>query len=108
MKAGDELRSVIEFRRLNLNDEDYPLGGRFDLIFCRNVLIYFSAESRMRVMRRLLSRLQPTGYLFVGHAETLGGMPEVRGVIPTVYRLRQGSVAAERSEYRAVAGVTRG
>jgi len=108
MKAGDELRSVIEFRRLNLNDEDYPLGGRFDLVFCRNVLIYFSAESRMRVMRRLLSRLQPTGYLFVGHAETLGGMSEVRGVIPTVYCLRQRSAAAEPSGARVVAGATEG
>ena len=109
MKAGDELRSVIEFRRLNLNDdEDYPLGGRFDLVFCRNVLIYFSVESRMRVMRRLLSRLQPTGYLFVGHAETLGGMSEVRGVIPTVYCLRQEPGVAELSGDLVVADMTRG
>ena len=98
MKAGDELRDIIEFRRLNLNDEDYSLGGRFDLIFCRNVLIYFSVESRMRVVRRLLSLLRPTGYLFVGHAESLGGMSEVRGVMPTIYRLRQEPGVAELSE----------
>ena len=88
MKAGVEIRSVIEFRRLNLNDEDYPLRGRFDLIFCRNVMIYFSAESRMRVIRRLLGRLEPWGYFFVGHAESLGGVAGVHNAIPTVYSLR--------------------
>ena len=107
MKAGDELRSVIEFQRMNLNDAEDSIPGKFDLIFCRNVLIYFSAESRMRVLRRLLSRLQPTGYLFVGHAESLGGMPEVRAVMPTVYCLRQGPEAVELRGARVVVGAAR-
>ena len=107
MKVGDEIRSVIEFQRMNLNDAEDSIPGKFDLIFCRNVVIYFSAESRMQVMRRLLRRLQPTGYLFVGHAESLGGMPEVRGVKPTVYCLRQEPSAVELSGARDAVGAAR-
>ena len=46
MKAGAELRSAIRFERLNLNEERYPVEGDFDLIFCRNVMIYFDSQSR--------------------------------------------------------------
>ena len=77
---------IIRFQRLNLNDAVYPGIGKFDLIFCRNVLIYFDVESRKRVINRLLGHLVPEGYLFVGHAETLNAMcPALRCVIPTVY-----------------------
>lgn len=86
MKAGQEITSSISFERINLNDESYPITGQFDAIFCRNVLIYFDAQSRARAIDRLLDRLAPSGYLFVGHAESLSGVTErVRHVIPTVY-----------------------
>ncbi len=86
MKAGPEIRSVVHFARLNLNDETYPQLGLFDLIFCRNVLIYFNAESRERVIRRLLSHLTPGGTLFLGHAESLSGLTTlVRSVGPNIY-----------------------
>ncbi|MFQ5882241.1 MAG: CheR family methyltransferase [Candidatus Methylomirabilales bacterium] len=86
MKAGPEIRSIIRLYRLNLNDDIYPLTGLFDLIFCRNVLIYFSAESKVHVVHRLLNHLAPTGYLFLGHAESLNNLTDrVRSVIPTVY-----------------------
>jgi len=95
MKAGVEVRQVIEFARLNLNDANYPLVGHFDLILCRNVLIYFNAESRAGVIRRLLARLDPAGYLFVGHAETLSGQgAAIRSVAPTIYAWAR-NVAAE-------------
>ncbi len=88
MKAGQEIRSVITFFRLNLNDEDYPVGSGFDLILCRNVLIYFDAPSRRRVIDRLVDRLAPGAFLFVGHAETLHGVTtRVRSVAPTIYHL---------------------
>jgi len=88
MKAGPEIRSVVQFRRLNLNGEEYPMVKQFDLIFCRNVLIYFDGESKTRVINRLLDQLSPTGYLFLGHSETLSGITErARCVIPTVYFL---------------------
>lgn len=86
MKAGPEIRSVIRFERLNLNDDHYPVEGRFDLIFCRNVLIYFDNDSRAQVIQRLLDHLAPGGFLFVGHAESLTGVTDrVRYVLPTIY-----------------------
>lgn len=86
LKAGKEVTSLVSFERLNLNDESYSIAGQFDAIFCRNVLIYFDAHSRARVIDRLLDRLAPSGYLFVGHAESLSGVTErARHVIPTVY-----------------------
>jgi len=86
MKAGPELRNLVRFQQLNLNDAHYPGLGRFDLIFCRNVLIYFDTASKQRVIGQLLSHLGPAGYLFMGHAESLTGMTDrVRTVMPTVY-----------------------
>lgn len=86
VKAGDALRSIIRFGRVNLADEPYPVGSGYDLVFCRNVLIYFGHAQRVRVVRNLLSHLTPGGYFFIGHAETLSGIAEgPRSVIPTVY-----------------------
>ena len=73
MKAAPSIR-VIRFLRLNLNDGTYPGIGTFDLIFCRNVLIYFDAESRRRVIGQLLRHLAPHAYLFIGHAESLNSV----------------------------------
>jgi chemotaxis protein methyltransferase CheR len=88
MKAGPEIRSIIEFRRFNLNDESYPYRGAFDLVFCRNVLIYFNVAGRQRVIDQLASCLAPGGLLFLGHAETASGATtKLRPVVPTVYRL---------------------
>lgn len=85
MSAGSELRAVLRFQRLNLNGE-LPELGLFDLVFCRNVLIYFDSASRARAMRRVLSRLAPHGYLFVGHAESLlGSNLRLRAAAPSVY-----------------------
>jgi len=86
MKAGPEIRSVIRFERLNLNDDHYPVEGKFDLIFCRNVMIYFDHQSRARVIQRLVDHLAANGFLFVGHAESLSGVTDrVRYVLPTIY-----------------------
>jgi chemotaxis protein methyltransferase CheR len=89
MAARPELSSMIRFARINLNDEVYPSLGRFDLVFCRNVLIYFDAPSKTRVIARLLDRLDPSGYLFLGHSESLNHYDRVRAVGPTVYALRE-------------------
>ena len=86
MRATRELRESVQFDRLNLNDEDYHLKGPFDLIFCRNVLIYFSADGRARVVDRLTKYLAPGGLLFVGHAESLHAhRGDLRAVSPTIY-----------------------
>lgn len=97
IKAGPEIRSLVRFQRVNLNDQAYPMVGRFHLIFCRNVMIYFDAESKARVVHRLLDHLSPNGYLFLGHAESLNGViDEVRNVIPTVYALSGGRTSRPR------------
>lgn len=86
MRAGPEIRALVKFQRLNLNDEAYPVIGTFDLIFCRNVLIYFATSTKVQVVERILGHLAPDGYLFLGHAESLSGMaPRVQAVMPTVY-----------------------
>ncbi|NVJ00369.1 protein-glutamate O-methyltransferase CheR [Myxococcus sp. AM009] len=86
MKAGPELRAIMRFGRVNLNAPDAWPAGPFDLIFCRNVLIYFGAEARSRVIQGMLRRLPPTGYFFLGHAESLIGVDvDVRSVSANVY-----------------------
>jgi chemotaxis protein methyltransferase CheR len=86
MKAGPLVRSRVRFQRLNLNAEPFTFAGRFDLVLCRNVLIYFDAASKARVVGRLLDRLERHGYLFLGHAETVTGLDaRTRNVGPTVY-----------------------
>ena len=85
MLADASLRGAIRFQRINLHD-DLPEIGRFDLVFCRNVLIYFDVESRKKAVSRLLSRLLPGGYFFLGHSESLlsSGL-RLRPVAPSVY-----------------------
>jgi chemotaxis protein methyltransferase CheR len=86
MKAGPEIRSVVRFQQLNLQADSYAAGDGFDMIFCRNVLIYFNAATKEHVVTRLLGRLAEDGLLFLGHAESLTGMRDApRAVVPTVY-----------------------
>jgi chemotaxis protein methyltransferase CheR len=86
MKAGPEIRALVRFARVNLVGELWPPGPPFDLVFCRNVLIYFDRATKVRVVERLLQRTDPRGFLFLGHAESLGGFTaQARPVVPTVY-----------------------
>jgi chemotaxis protein methyltransferase CheR len=87
MAARPELSSLIRFAQINLNHDSYPVGGRFDLIFCRNVLIYFDQPSKRRIIHRLLDRLDPAGFFFLGHSESLTQFDRVRAAGPTVYAL---------------------
>jgi len=90
MKAGPEIRSLVTFCRVNLNASTYAVSGKFDLILCRNVLIYFDPEVRAKVVDRLIDRLAPDGYLFLGHAETLSGITtRVQRVRPACYQLKR-------------------
>ncbi len=81
------IRREITFRRLNLISEVYPFKQPFDIIFCRNVMIYFSRAIRTRLITYLREWLAPGGYLFIGHSESLVGTHEGYGyVAPAVYR----------------------
>jgi chemotaxis protein methyltransferase CheR len=90
MKAGTDLRDVVSFRRMNLNDELWSLEPHthFDLVFCRNVLMYFDAGRRERVLRKIITRLPPRGYLFLGDAEGLSGFDSLRMVSPAVHTFK--------------------
>jgi len=69
-----ELRGLVSFARLNLMDAEYCVDRDFDVIFCRNVLIYFDKPTQHAVLQRLCRHLRPGGYLFLGHSESLAGM----------------------------------
>jgi chemotaxis protein methyltransferase CheR len=86
MKVKVEIQQMVDFRRLNL-DQDSDLGeGPFDAIFCRNVLIYFDAASKRRVVANLVRHLVVNGFLFVGHAENLSSVcSQLRSLEPTIY-----------------------
>lgn len=88
MRVGEEVRRVVRLAQMNLNENSYPVTGKFQMIFCRNALIYFGPEDRQRTIRQLLPYLEPSGYFFLGHAESLSSMSlPVRIVKPTVYQM---------------------
>lgn len=87
VRVAPELRRNVEFRRLNFMDADYGIQGTMDVIFCRNVIIYFDHATQEKTLRRLAECLSPGGYLFVGHAETLHTMSlPLQPVAPSLYK----------------------
>ena len=82
-----EIRSKVSFGRLNFMSESYGLNQTMDIVFCRNVLIYFDRDTQEAVVQRICRHLNPGGYLFVGHSETLNGLAvPLSQVSPTIYR----------------------
>lgn len=71
VKVRQELRDMITFRQINLLDANWGVGGPFDVIFCRNVMIYFDKPTQARVLERFAPLLRPDGLLFAGHSESL-------------------------------------
>lgn len=86
-KVKPVLRDIVTFRRLNLIDETYPFKGRFNFIFCRNVMIYFDKKTQEGIVNRFYNHLEEGGYLFIGHSESLSGVKSsFKYVMPAVYR----------------------
>jgi len=82
-----ELRERVQFRHLNFMEENYEIREAQDIIFCRNVIIYFDRATQERFLGRLCNCLAPGGYLMMGHSETLSGMAlPVTQQAPAVYR----------------------
>jgi chemotaxis protein methyltransferase CheR len=87
LRVVPELRQMVEFRRLNLKDRDYGITEKVDVIFCRNVIIYFDRDTQEQILQKLTHHLLPGGYAFVGHSEALHGMDlPLTPIAPALYR----------------------
>lgn len=75
MKVKDNVKRMVNFRPQNLMDS-YALLGKFDIIFCRNVLIYFSPDMKSKVLNQMAGCLNPGGYLLLGASESLTGLTD--------------------------------
>jgi chemotaxis protein methyltransferase CheR len=71
-RVKDEVRDLVSFRELNLIG-DWPMRGRFDVIFCRNVVIYFEEDTQAKVWSRFAPMIEPGGILYIGHSERVSG-----------------------------------
>jgi len=81
------LRSKAYFQRLNFMDNTYTINENFDIIFCRNVLIYFDRETQEKVITRLSHHLKPGGHFFLGHSESITGLNvPLKQIKPTIFR----------------------
>jgi chemotaxis protein methyltransferase CheR len=80
------LRNMVVFKRINLSDIPFPMQGPMDVVFCRNVMIYFDLSTRKRLISEIYRLLKPNGYLFVGHAESLIGLADGFKIVkPSIY-----------------------
>ena len=85
-KIKDNIRSLVKYANHNLMSE-WPMKGPFDLIFCRNVMIYFDKDIRQNLIKKFYDILKPSGYLFVGHSESLTtAHHNFRYIQPAVYQ----------------------
>jgi chemotaxis protein methyltransferase CheR len=86
VKVKDFLKDIIRFRRFNLKDKTYPFKKGFDVIFCRNVMIYFDENMKQHILSNFHYHLSDSGYLFLGHSETMFSTEKFHPVYTTVYR----------------------
>jgi len=90
VRVVPELRARIEFRRINFLDPDHRLPETPEIIFCRNVIIYFDRPTQIRVLQNLVRQLAPGGYFFAGHSESLQNMDlPLVSAGPSIYRKRR-------------------
>lgn len=87
VKMGPLLRSKVRFERLNFMDNSYLINDSFDVIFCRNVLIYFDRETQESVINKICTKLSTGGYFFLGHSESILNMNvPLKQIKPTIYQ----------------------
>ena len=86
-RVRSEVRRLVTFRQINLLDDTWPVRTEFDVIFCRNVLIYFDRPTQQRVLEHLLEYLKDDGLLILGHSESVHGLVAgLRHVHTTIYQ----------------------
>lgn len=83
-----ELKDLVVFREFNLVYGDYFIFGKkeFDLIFCRNVMIYFDTQTKVKIVNNLVKQLKKGGYFFLGHSESLMNHAGLKYVMPSIYQ----------------------
>lgn len=87
VKVVDELRQMVQFKKLNLTDQRWDVKAPLDIIFCRNVMIYFDKPTQLNVLKRMVDMLKPTGLYMAGHSENFNMHTNlVRPVGKTIYR----------------------
>jgi chemotaxis protein methyltransferase CheR len=87
MVVKDEIKKLVTYRKWNLMETRMPFKKPFQVIFCRNVMIYFDADTRAEIAKRMYGVLEPGGYLFIGHSESLSSAgTQLQYVRPAVYR----------------------
>lgn len=87
VKVKPHLTEAVRFKRINLMDDRYPIKGPLDLIFCRNVMIYFDRPTQEQLIRKFYRYLKLGGYLFIGHSESLQWVQHsFTQLAPTIYR----------------------
>ena len=92
MKVQTGIQQMVEFRHLNLSRQPYAVHGPYDVLLCRNVLIYFDAAGKQKVVANLIGHLAAGGFLFVGHAENLTNLsPQLQSTGPSIYTIRNGN-----------------
>ncbi|MCF7928378.1 MAG: chemotaxis protein CheR [Spirochaetales bacterium] len=86
VRLRPEIRSKVSFHRMNLM-QAFSFSKQFQIVFCRNMIIYFERPDQLKLLRNLFHQLTPGGYLFLGHSETLTGMEiDLHSVAPTIYQ----------------------
>jgi chemotaxis protein methyltransferase CheR len=86
-EVNDSIKKMAFFYRVNLISDSFPFQGPFDIIFCRNVMIYFDVDTQMKLMEKLIRYLDNDGYLIIGHSETLLGMrANLKSAAPAVFK----------------------
>ncbi len=86
-EVGNVLRSMVAFRKLNLMSETFPMKNPFDIIFCRNVIIYFDTKTKEELLTKFHRHLKARGHIFIGHSESLMHMKErFRYLKHTIYQ----------------------
>ena len=87
VKVVDELRNMVQFKKLNLTDTKWDVKGPLDVIFCRNVMIYFDKPTQLKVLQKMVGMLKPSGLYMAGHSENFNMYTNlVRPVGKTIYR----------------------
>jgi len=84
-KVKKQIRDMVYFRRLNLLGNRYPMKGKFDIIFCRNVIIYFDKDTQRHIFKMLYQYLEDHGILFIGHSENITAVSDFKFLGNTIY-----------------------